>query len=94
MNGRIVMLNGTLSSGKTTLAQALRAKLPPSFCYYASDQLADARFRPLDSAETGSRKRKVLQRLPSVDPRRHKTYGLKDGSDFLLNFELKVHGAF
>ncbi len=50
MSGRIIMLNGTSSSGKTTLARALRPKLPASFCYYASDQLADAGFRPLDPA--------------------------------------------
>ena len=50
MSGRIIMLNGTSSSGKTTLARALRPKLPASFCYYASDQLADAGFRPLEPA--------------------------------------------
>ena len=46
--GRIILLNGTSSAGKTTLAHALRARLPATFCYYASDQLADADFRPLD----------------------------------------------
>lgn len=49
MSGRIIILNGTSSAGKSTLAQALRTELEPSFCYYASDQLADAGFRPLDS---------------------------------------------
>ncbi len=47
--GRILILNGTSSSGKTTLASALRSKLEPQFCYYASDQLADAAFRPIDA---------------------------------------------
>ncbi len=47
--GRIVLLNGTSSSGKTTLARALRARLEPQFCYYASDQLADAGFRPIEA---------------------------------------------
>ncbi len=47
MPGRIVLLNGTSSAGKTTLATALRPALGPEFCYYASDQLADAGFRPL-----------------------------------------------
>jgi len=46
--GRIIFLNGTSSAGKTTLAHALRPKLEPQFCYYASDQLADEGFRPLD----------------------------------------------
>ena len=48
MNGRIILLNGTSSSGKTTLARALRLVLPNEFCYYASDQLADAGFRPVE----------------------------------------------
>ncbi len=46
--GRIILLNGTSSAGKSTLAKALRRKLQPQFHYYASDQLADAAFRPLD----------------------------------------------
>ncbi len=49
MNGRIILLNGTSSAGKSTLAQALRAALEPSFCYYASDQLAETGFRPIAS---------------------------------------------
>lgn len=47
-SGRIILLNGTSSSGKSTLAQALRLKLEPQFHFYASDQLADEGFRPLD----------------------------------------------
>ncbi len=46
--GRIILLNGTSSAGKSTLAKALRLKLEPQFHYYASDQLAEAGFRPLD----------------------------------------------
>ena len=46
-NGRIILLNGTSSAGKTTLAKALRAALPEPFCYYALDQLADAGFRTI-----------------------------------------------
>lgn len=42
----IIFLNGTSSAGKTTIAHALRAALPEPFCYYASDQLAEAGFRP------------------------------------------------
>ena len=48
MNGRIILLNGTSSAGKSTLARALRSKLPVTFCYYASDQLADEGFRPVE----------------------------------------------
>lgn len=46
-HGRIIFLNGTSSAGKSTLAKALREILPEPFCYYASDQLADAGFRVL-----------------------------------------------
>ena len=46
-NGRIIFLNGTSSAGKSTLAKALRTALPEPFCYYASDQLADAGFRTI-----------------------------------------------
>lgn len=46
--GRIILLNGTSSAGKTTLAKALRPKLEPQFHFYSSDQLADADFRPID----------------------------------------------
>ncbi|WP_240229887.1 chloramphenicol phosphotransferase CPT family protein [Devosia lacusdianchii] len=45
-DGRIILLNGTSSAGKTTLSHALRAQLAEPFCLYASDQLADAGFRP------------------------------------------------
>lgn len=46
--GRIILLNGTSSAGKSTLAKALRLELEPQFHFYASDQLADEGFRPLD----------------------------------------------
>lgn len=46
--GRIIILNGTSSSRKSTLAQALRLGLEPQFHFYSSDQLADEGFRPLD----------------------------------------------
>lgn len=45
--GRIIILNGTSSAGKSTLAQALREALPEPFCFYASDQLAAGGFRTL-----------------------------------------------
>lgn len=49
-SGRIILLNGTSSAGKSTLAKALRTALPEPFCYYASDQLADAGFRTIKHA--------------------------------------------
>ena len=47
MTARIILLNGTSSVGKSTLVRELRPLLPDSFCYYASDQLADDGFRPV-----------------------------------------------
>ena len=46
MTARIIMLNGPSSVGKTTLVGELRPLLPDTFCYYASDQLAEEGFRP------------------------------------------------
>ncbi|WSH19092.1 AAA family ATPase [Rhizobium ruizarguesonis] len=43
--GRIILLNGTSSAGKSTLASALREELSEPFCYFSSDQLADGGFR-------------------------------------------------
>ncbi|MGI4733936.1 MAG: chloramphenicol phosphotransferase CPT family protein [Janthinobacterium lividum] len=53
MRSQIIILNGTSSAGKSTLAHALRPRLPLPFCYYASDQLAEAGFRPLASTLVG-----------------------------------------
>jgi chloramphenicol 3-O phosphotransferase len=51
-SGKILIINGTSSSGKTTFAKALRPALGEPFCYYASDQLADGGFRSrIESAE-------------------------------------------
>ncbi len=43
---QIIFINGTSSAGKSTISTALRV-LFPTFCYFASDQLAESRFRPL-----------------------------------------------
>ncbi len=55
--GRIIILNGTSSAGKSTLAKALRERLPEPFCHYASDQLADAGFRTIRRRTHGERAR-------------------------------------
>ena len=41
-------MNGTSSSGKSEIARALKPILPASFCYFSSDQLAEAGFRAAD----------------------------------------------
>jgi chloramphenicol 3-O phosphotransferase len=43
---KIFFINGTSSAGKSTISKALRLHFP-TFCYFASDQLADESFRPL-----------------------------------------------
>lgn len=43
--GRIILLNGTSSAGKSTICRELQKQLDDAWCYYASDQLADAGFR-------------------------------------------------
>ena len=39
--GRIILLNGASSSGKSTLARELQAELDTPFLYLSSDQLVD-----------------------------------------------------
>lgn len=51
MTARIIFLNGTSSAGKSSIARELRKILPRNFCYFASDQLADAGFRALDRSD-------------------------------------------
>lgn len=59
-NGRIIVLNGTSSAGKSTLAAALRARLAEPFCLYASDQLADAGFRPPDPRQRADQRERFF----------------------------------
>jgi len=46
--GRVILLNGTSSAGKTTLALALREIMTGPWCYHTAAQLADAGFRDRD----------------------------------------------
>jgi chloramphenicol 3-O phosphotransferase len=60
-SGKILIINGTSSSGKTTFAKALRPALGEPFCYYASDQLADGGFRSrIESAEEPSERQRFF----------------------------------
>ena len=61
MKGRIIFLSGTSSAGKSTIARALRPALEPQFCYYASDQLADGSFRPIDSGAREAGRERFFQ---------------------------------
>lgn len=54
MSGKIILLNGASSSGKSTLAQALQAQLPLPFWHYSIDHLIAAKVLPgarIDSGE-------------------------------------------
>lgn len=53
MAGRIILLNGASSSGKSTLAAALQAALPEPFWHYSIDHLAEAKVLPRDRIRSG-----------------------------------------
>jgi chloramphenicol 3-O phosphotransferase len=49
MHGRVIVINGTSSSGKSTLIKAIRERLSEPFCYYGVDLFA-CNFHPVSSA--------------------------------------------
>ena len=67
--GMAIFLNGTSSSGKTTLAHALQGQLEQPFLHIALDQFRDgmpARFRGLNSP-AGSTGKRGLNVVPVID---------------------------
>ena len=48
MPGRVIILSGTSSAGKSTLAKALREDMPEPLYYLSIDQLIDGDFNPLN----------------------------------------------
>ncbi len=46
MEGKIILVNGASSSGKSTLSKALQAKLEQPFWHYSSDHLVAANILP------------------------------------------------
>ena len=52
--GRVILLNGASSSGKSTLAKALQAALPHPFLHLSSDQLVQAGMLPHRSSDGGA----------------------------------------
>jgi chloramphenicol 3-O phosphotransferase len=53
MSGKIIILNGASSSGKSTLAQAVQQLLPLPFWHYSIDHLVAARVLPSARIESG-----------------------------------------
>ena len=51
MTGKVILLNGASSAGKSTLASALQQQLPLPFWHYSIDHLAFARVLPHASGE-------------------------------------------
>lgn len=51
--GKIILLHGASSSGKSTLARALRARLPEPFWHYSIDHLRDSGVLPLERINSG-----------------------------------------
>jgi chloramphenicol 3-O phosphotransferase len=52
--GRVILLNGASSSGKSTLAKALQGALPQPFLHVSSDQLVQAGMLPHRSSDGGA----------------------------------------
>jgi chloramphenicol 3-O phosphotransferase len=51
--GRIILLNGASSSGKSTLARELQNALPEPFWHYSIDHLRDANVLPMVRIKSG-----------------------------------------
>lgn len=55
MAGRVIIVSGTSSAGKSTLVRAVRKDMPEPLCYLSIDQLVDGDFYPLDHTAPGDR---------------------------------------
>ena len=53
MPGKIIFINGTSSSGKSTLSKALQAKLDEPFWHFSIDHLREANVLPLQRIKSG-----------------------------------------
>lgn len=53
MAGRVILLNGASSSGKSTLARAVQARIDEPFWHVSIDHLRDAGVLPLDRIRNG-----------------------------------------
>ena len=53
MTGKVILLNGASSAGKSTLATALQQRLPLPFWHYSIDHLASAKVLPRARIDSG-----------------------------------------
>lgn len=53
MSGKIILLNGASSSGKSTLACSLQDTLPEPFWHFSIDHLREARVLPTERSQSG-----------------------------------------
>ncbi len=53
MSGKIIILNGASSSGKSTLSDALQAELEEPFWHFSIDHLREANILPLQRIKSG-----------------------------------------
>lgn len=53
MSGKIILLNGASSSGKSTLARELQQRLPLPFWHYSIDHLVSAKILPRTRIDSG-----------------------------------------
>lgn len=53
MAGRIILLNGASSSGKSSIARAVQGRIGEPFWHYSIDHLRDAGVLPLDRMRAG-----------------------------------------
>lgn len=51
--GKVILLNGATSSGKTTIAKLLQAKIGEPFWHYSIDHLRDSRVVPMERFRSG-----------------------------------------
>lgn len=53
MSGKVILLNGASSSGKSSIARALQARIEEPFWHFSIDHLRDAGVLPLDRIRRG-----------------------------------------
>lgn len=51
--GKVILLNGASSSGKSTIARAVQARIEPPFWHISIDHLREAGVLPLDRIKSG-----------------------------------------